>query len=81
MCWITKRNGTPPFDPTLLSPSSVTHFFADDSPKDIIVEIFALVDSHLRYNLCEFLLLFLVPGTGDTGFTICNMVAIAISTV
>lgn len=72
---------TPPFDPTLLSPSPVAHFLTDNSPEHIVIKVFALVDSHLRHNICEFLLLFLAPRTGDADFTVCDMIAITITTV
>jgi hypothetical protein len=78
--WVTRRMGAP-FDPTLLSPSPVGHFFTDDSPEDIVINVFALVDSHLRHNLCEFFLLLLAPRAGDADFTICDMIAITVPTV
>lgn len=78
---MTGERETPPFDPTLLSPSPVAHLPTDNSPENVVVKIFALIDSHLRHNLCELLLLLLAPRTSDTKFTVGDMIAITIPTI
>lgn len=52
-----------PFYSALLPTTSATHELTYSSPEHIVIDIPALLNSHVRYDLSKFVLLFFGPVT------------------
>ena len=50
-----------PLNPALLPPTPIAHLFAYFAPEDIVIKIFALINSHLRDDACKFFLFLFLP--------------------